>query len=258
VCVSVTCSPLGCKTSAMCQFDLNEPDPLVTNALARLQAALATPNLCKAVGRYFESDSSFAGRTFDAHGDSDALGDNPPDKITPDDLLAVTLLDVSWTPRAVRALLCDQADEVNEKLRAISTSTTFWDDSSQGCDELAKVDELWRVVDDFDWVGETKTSKLLARKRPWLVPITDSIIISAVGNSGKTWLTLRHCFKQETFREAVKSLRPPGLGDVSLLRIFDVAIWMLCSDSRAAREVRNYAEVTRNSCYCKPVRQTGG
>jgi len=109
------------KLLFMCEFDLDSPDPAAENVVARLRAALATPNLDEAVRLYFARGSSFAAQTFDS------LGCNHPDRITSDDLLAVTLLDVSWKPNAVRAMLVEQADQVNDLLSAIDGSTTLWD-----------------------------------------------------------------------------------------------------------------------------------
>jgi Family of unknown function (DUF6308) len=225
----------------MCEFDLDAPDPTVENAMGRLRLALASPNLREAVRLFYDPNSSFAGHSFDS------LGRNPPNRITSDDLLAVTLLDVGWTPPAARALLGELAEKVTELLRTIDDSTALWDD--RGCQELINANRLWKVIGRLPGVGTTRTSKLLARKRPLLVPITDSIVVSAVDNRGKTWLTLRYCFQQEPFRQAVESLRPPQQAeDVSLLRIFDVAIWMLCSRSRDARKARERTGVPQDSC----------
>jgi hypothetical protein len=187
----------------MSNFDITGSDPGVKNALGRLQTALTTPNLCEAVCRYFDHHGSFAGLAFDS------LGHNLPSEITADDLLAVTLLDVSWTPPAVRAMLEDQAEKFGV-LRRIDSRTTLWAETAG--QQLCAEETMWEELRALPGVGRTKAGKLLARKRPLLVPIVDDVIARAVGNSGKTWLTLRHCF--------------------------DVAIWMLCSRSKAVRTAR--------------------
>ena len=94
----------------------------VHNAKDRLSANLATPRLRDAVALYFDPDRPFAGQLFDS------LGRNPTDMITSDDLLAVTLLDVRWTPLAVRRLLTDQDAKVGEMLGKIDNSTDLWAD----------------------------------------------------------------------------------------------------------------------------------
>jgi hypothetical protein len=200
------------------------------NAKKRLIANLATPRLCDAVARYFDPVQPFAGQTFDS------LGNNPPDQIIPDDLLAVTLLDVRWTPLAVRHLLDNQAAKVTELLHMIDDETEIW--APEGSKQLGAVEPLWDLLYKLPGVRDTRASKLLARKRPRLIPITDSIIVSAVGTPGQTWATLYYCFQDDRFRQSVESLRPENTERISLLRIFDVAIWMLFSQSKAAAKAR--------------------
>lgn len=226
----------------MSNFDLPEPDLYVDNVLDRLQKALTTPNLCEAVSRYFDHHGSFAGLTFDS------LGRNLPNEITSDDLLAVSLLDVSWTPSAVRAMLEDQANEFGVLLHGIDSHTTLWAETAG--QQLCAAETMWETLRTLPGVGRTKAGKLLARKRPLLVPIVDDVIARAVGNSGRTWLTLRCCFKNDAFRQSVEALRPVGEKDAGLLRIFDVAIWMLCSRSKAVREARKRAGVPEGMCPC--------
>ena len=200
------------------------------SAKQRLIANLSTPGLRDAVALYFDETQPFAGLTFDS------LGNNPRDRIVADDLLAVTLLDVRWTPLAVRRLLYDQADEVSKLLVEVDDKTEIWaPDSGQ---QLDAAEPLWKLLYLLPGVRDTRASKLLARKRPRLIPITDSIIVSAVGTPGYTWETVRHCFQDDPFRQVVEPLRPGNIESVSSLRIFDVAIWMLFSQSKAAAKAR--------------------
>jgi len=200
------------------------------HAKQRLITYLATPQLGDAVAKFFDPAQPFAGETFDS------LGTNPRDRIGRDDLLAVTLLDVRWTPPAVRQLLNDQAARVRKLLHKIDNKTEIGTPNASR--QLAAAGPLWVLLDALPGVGETRASKLLARKRPRLIPITDSIIVKAVGTRGKTWTTLNHCFQDDVFRDKVRSLRPDNTERISLLRIFDVAIWMLFSRSKAAEKAR--------------------
>jgi len=211
-------------------------DATAENAKQRLTANLEIPLLGDLVAAYFKPGQPFAGRTFDC------LGQNPPDEVVADDLLAVTLLDVRWTPLAVRSLLFERTTEVRELLGQIDSQTDLW--AEGGGKELDASLPLWELLDNLDEVGDTKASKLLARKRPRLIPITDSIIASAVGTPGHTWPTLRLCFQDQRFREKLENLRPDGAEGMSLLRIFDVAIWMLYSRSKAARKARREVGLT--------------
>ena len=225
--------PASARLPNVTNFDHDSTDPVARNTKQRLTADLATHGLGDAVALYFDSAQPFAGRTFDF------LGENPPNKIIPDDLLAVTLLDVPWKPLAVRHLLTDQATEVGALLASISPETDLW--AEDGGRQLEAAEPLWRRVCSLSGVADTRASKLLARKRPRLIPITDSIVVSAVGTRGRTWLTLRFCFQDDMFRQRVKSLRPKDAEGISLLRIFDVAMWMLYSQSKVAREARREA-----------------
>lgn len=219
--------PASCLV--MTNFD-SDDNAAAQDAKRRLIANLTIPQLRDAVACYFDPVQPFAGQTFDS------LGSNPPYEIVLDDLMAVTLLDVRWTSLAVRRLLYDQAVMVAELLRTIDDKTEIW--APEGGKHLQSTEPLWKLLCTLPGVRDTRASKLLARKRPQLIPITDSIIVSAVGTPGKTWATLQHCFQDACFRQSVESLRPADTGCISLLRIFDVAIWMLFSKSRAVAKVR--------------------
>ena len=203
-------------------------------ARQRLIADLGTPGLREAVTLFFDPRQPFAGKTFDS------LGRNPPDEITSDDLFAVTLLDVRWPPLAVRFLLVDQAPRASELLGMIDIDKDLWDNDA----DLEQAAPMWKLLCNLHGVADTRASKLLARKRPRLIPITDSVVVSAVGTRGTTWATLQYCFRDEQFRQSVMALRPTSATDISLLRVFDVAMWMLKSRSQAARKARKAAGIT--------------
>jgi hypothetical protein len=93
-------------------------DEAVQAAAVRLRAGLSAPGLDMAVAAYF-SEPEFAGVTF-----AD-LGRNPSDEIVPDDLLAVTLLDITWRPEAVRLLLGTGGERFSQMLAALSAATDF-------------------------------------------------------------------------------------------------------------------------------------
>jgi len=207
-------------------------DDILQPAKARLRAALGAPGTAELVAAYFDPAKPFAGRSFDR------MGANSPHEVTCDDLLAVSLLGISWDPRAVRQLLDDEAGLVKGVLALIGPDTVLWEAAAG---ELRAADELWPVLCGLPGVHDGVASKLLARKRPCLAPITDSVIVAAVGTPGSTWPTLRRSFQDAAFRDSIEELRQqcPGARDASLLRVFDVAIWMRYSNSAAARAARD-------------------
>jgi Family of unknown function (DUF6308) len=206
-------------------------DEAVRAAAGRLRADLAEDGLGAAVASYF-SEPAFAGMTF-----SD-LGRNPPGEITPDDLLAVTLLDIVWRPQVVRILLGTQRRELSGMLAAIPHDMDLWDAG----DEVAeRIDVLWDALMAIDGIGTASATKLLARKRPRLCPISDSVVIKAVAVPGRTWDVLRCLLQDPAARVQVEALRPAAAAQASLLRILDVIVWISHSESAAAQWVREQA-----------------
>jgi hypothetical protein len=206
-------------------------DDAVRAAARRLQADLAANGLGRAVEAYFTAPA-FAGMTFSS------LGRNPPDEIIADDLLAVTLLDITWRPEVVRILLGSQHRELSTMLAGIPSDLDLWDADDQVCRDI---DVLWGALVAIDGIGTASATKLLARKRPRLCPISDSVVIKAVGVPHRTWDVLRCLLRDPVSRAQVEALRPAAAAEASLLRILDVILWIEHSESAAAHWVRGEA-----------------
>ena len=201
----------------------------VPGAVRHLRQSLRVPGLARAVAAYFRPEEHFAGLSFTC------LGSNPRDAVTASDLLAVSLLDIAWRPEAVRQLLDTSAAMVSALLSAIRSDTGLWEASDE---DLAAVDPLWDALLQMPGVGTAAASKLLARKRPRLCPVSDKVVIGAVGVPGWTWEALRAFLQDPAARAEIEALRPPSAAVVSVLRILDVAIWIRHSHSRAASRIR--------------------
>src|SRR5262245_36382551 len=156
-------------------------DKAVDAAVARLRASLIAPGVREAVTAYF-AEPAFAGVMF-TH-----LGRNPPDEIVPDDLLAVALLDITWRPNVVRVLLDVRRREFSTLLSSVPADVDLWDVSDN---DRRQVDVLWAALTAVDGIGTASATKLLARKRPRLCPISDSVVIRAVDVPGRTTDVLR-------------------------------------------------------------------
>jgi hypothetical protein len=208
-------------------------DDAVRAAARRLRADLTAAGLDRAIAAYF-LDPVFAGMTF-----SD-LGRNPPGEIIADDLLAVALLDITWRPQAVRILLGSHHQELSQMLAAIPQATDLWDASD---DALRSIDVLWDALTAIDGIGTASATKLLARKRPRLCPISEKVVIKAVDVPGRTWDVLRCLLQEPAARAEVEALRPAAAAEASLLRILDVALWVSHSGSAAAQLVRDSAGI---------------
>jgi Family of unknown function (DUF6308) len=206
-------------------------DEAVHSAAARLRVSLATPGLRRAVASYFH-EPNFAGMTF-----SD-LGLNPPCEIIADDLLAVSLLDITWRPQPVRVLLVTNRRQLCGLLADLPQDVDLWD---AGDHVLRNIDVMWDALMSIEGVGNASATKLLARKRPRLCPISDNLVIKLVDVPGRTWDVLRCLLTDPGARADVEALRPEQAAGASLLRILDVALWVSHSRSAAAQEVRSEA-----------------
>jgi hypothetical protein len=192
-----------------------------------IKEILDDPVAPQAVQRYFTESDQFAGATFNT------IGTNDPDAINEDDLLAVHLLGgMSFKPLTVRALLCPGVtrEEVRRLLRRISTSVCLWEPAAARVLEGPAL-ELWRTLKGLDNIGPVKAGKLLARKRPRLLPIYDKVIEKYFSPPpDRFWETLHEALREEGLPGRVDAILRPGIlkGDdrVTTIRLLDAAVWM--------------------------------
>jgi hypothetical protein len=166
------------------------------------------------------------------------LGQNPSAEIVADDLLAVSLLDITWRPQVVRILLISHKQQLSRLLADIPRDLDLW---NAGDDVLRHIDVMWEVLTGIEGIGTASATKLLARKRPRLCPISDNLVIKAVDAPGRTWDVLGYLLREPAARAEVEALRPDVAAGASLLRILDVALWVSRSKSAAAQLVREEA-----------------
>src|SRR5206468_1622972 len=100
-----------------------------------------------------------------------------------------------------------------------------------------KVWLFFKGLPGIDWVI---AGKLLARKRPRLVPVFDSTVKKALTRPPEGfWAALGAALRNERRLATVEALRPAGLTTkVTTLRLLDVAVWMRFSESTNARRAR--------------------
>ncbi len=201
----------------------------------RIRNVLTVPGISRLVAAYFDSNGPFAGISYDL------LGENPPDSLVLDDLLAATLLDISWRPLAIRRLT-SSSDFVASQLAGIPHDLDLWDAKPE---VLKSVSDLHQWLDDLPGVGSVIASKLLARKRPRLVPIHDDVVLRVLTPpKNQFWATLATALTEPVLRDDIEALRPDGVPSPSLLRLLDVAIWTRYSRSISARAARRSAGVS--------------
>lgn len=151
---------------------------------------------------------------------------------TAEDLVAVTLLSVRVKGPAALRILDIRADELNGLLAQIPTDCELRDAPDSVIGPRSPAEDLWTALRDAG-VGPVTTSKLLARKRPMLLPVIDSVVKKVLKHPAKAsfWQTLRAELNAEhgrLYEHLVKIRDEAGLGEgISVIRCFDVVVWMI-------------------------------
>lgn len=184
-----------------------------------------------ALKRYYghvpaDQSSPFTGARFDTW-DSTRTRWDDRHRFTADDLVAVTFLSVDVPAVAAIELLDARAARFAQLLEALGEDRDLvyekdaWSDDWPGW-------VLWNELTDLPGVGPTTASKLLARKRPRLRPIYDSVVAEVIGST-RLWEPLRARLTAEPeLHERLLRLRDDANlpEEVSALRVFDVVTWM--------------------------------
>lgn len=151
------------------------------------------------------------------------------DRFTADDLVAITFLSVDVDARAARELLLTRAERLAELLDAVGPDRDLADET-HGLTADAPLRRLEAELRSINDVGATKASKLMARKRPRLVPIYDTVVTRVLNTVKVHRDPIREALRADggalhtrllTIREAA------ALPDeISALRVLDVVTWM--------------------------------
>ena len=167
--------------------------------------------------------------------------------ITADDMLAASFLSVPFEPAAVIGLLAERQLDITALLTEIPAdldlSDVTYDNFKALLGEESPAWKLWDILrgkDSGGWgIGPTRASKLLARKRPRLIPIWDSVVGAETGlkNSLTQWSEWHDALNEDgralatrldNIRDQAELPYP-----VSQLRVMDVVLWMNGMDGGA-------------------------
>lgn len=199
------------------------PPSLLTDSDVRALSQLRTY-----YGPEFGTQGSYTGAAFDSW---DSTGHRAADlnRFTADDLVAVTFLSVKVAAPAAYRLLGPDAGRFSDLLAAVGDDRDFVDDPPE---EITPESPAWVLEDalrGLPGVGRTIASKLMARKRPRLVPIYDKVLRKVMGLEGGHWLPLNAALRADdhALQQRLLALREAaGLPvSVSALRVLDVIAW---------------------------------
>ncbi len=142
------------------------------------------------------------------------------------------MLSVQIRGRVAIELLERRNERLSELLTHIPVNTPLVDLEPDELGDDWPVRAAYRELMNIDGVGETTATKLLARKRPHLVPILDSVVtreLSVV--NGQYWRPLHDWLRADDRAQHGRLMRirdAAGVGsDISVLRLFDVLAWMV-------------------------------
>ena len=182
-------------------------------------------DLCRYFGNGPEQ-APFAGSRFNS------LEPNDRDRITASDVVAVHCLSVTIPIDVtldllegalvtdVAGFLADIPDDVDLGSHATKAHIV----------RGAPADRVWHLLDAETVVGWVTAGKLLARKRPRLLPVYDTIVRCALGKPapGTVWASYHRLLQSTDVIERLDGLhRQAGLlPEVPRLRVLDVVLWM--------------------------------
>lgn len=215
----------------MASHDWNAIDPeRLATAKSAVHAMLAHPRAALNLAAFYDPQGGYAAATFQT------LAPNDPQDLTPSDLLAVTLMDVSVRPAALRRLLepGTDRDAVLRALRAVPPDFDLAHADAPALDAAAAFyQSLKDVLRGNKWVT---ASKIAARKRPSLIPVRDSVVVAELGLRNRDfredWTVIRHLLQDGDVVGPLRALARTastdeiGLADVSDLRLLDTLVWM--------------------------------
>jgi len=187
----------------------------------------------KNLSEYFTSD--FTGSHFESFaGGGDAI--TVQDRITPEDLLAVTCLGVYFPASATLNLLeGDAANGVAKQLSLIPNNVDLHSMTTNPIAENSAAWKAWDLIDDLDDIGRTLTSKLLARKRPRLLPVLDEVVVCALKLGEKNnWRSIYELLTEDSGRvvselqiiQRQAARKHVEISRISTLRVLDITVWM--------------------------------
>jgi len=163
------------------------------------------------------------------------ISTSDPNRFTANDIVAINMLAVDLPRPTAAWLLSDPGEELAKRLNEIPIDEAIWDRSAEAMHTGAAT-ALWTLLGQQEGLGRyarTTKSKLLAAKRPHLLPIHDQYV-GDVGlgytDADDFWALWRNRFSGENgveLRQSVEDVQQSANAEgMTLLRVLDVVIWM--------------------------------
>lgn len=188
------------------------------------------PQVRQNFSRYFAGGpgDQFTGRWFEKFA---AMGD--PNLFEPSDVVAVEALSVKVPPESAARLIIAETERFSSLLRSVPNEVDLWEVGLEVIDAGAAASEMHALLDDLQGVGWVTAGKLLAAKRPRLIPILDKEVEGLLKPPrGRFWAAMHEHLSDADRRKAISDVCSTAPDGVSLLRCIDVALWMYATQTR--------------------------
>ncbi|MEU6391720.1 DUF6308 family protein [Streptomyces sp. NPDC046939] len=169
-------------------------------------------------------------------------GDRPETAncFTADDLIAVERLSVRVPQELILELLEGSlGSHLSNLLSEVPTDLDLADADVSLLQQGSSAHAAYDALRARHGLGRTRVAKLLARKRPRLLPVYDSVVGCAAGYPDSWWCALHSVLRadNQALHRAYAGLRSDaGLPEtVSVLRVIDVAVWMRHHDDHDSK-----------------------
>lgn len=208
-----------------------------TSLPTRLLQIVADPQAVDDLRTYFEDgppNTGYAGRWFEQIGAPEDQERNR-NRLTADDIVALSALSIRLPITVSARLLGPDADEISGLLNEIPADADLW---TVPRSELSPKSAAYRLFTKFRamaWNGGehgtagVTASKLLARKRPRLIPIYDQQVSQLVdlGKGASWWISLQEALTVEVRDHLERAHEAAELSPmITPLRTLDVILWM--------------------------------
>jgi hypothetical protein len=178
---------------------------------------------------YFNS-GKFTGGQFERFAGG---GDNAETagRFTTDDLVAVSFVGSRIPGRAAIEILLNRSEEFDALLAQIPVDVDLWDAPDEIVGPESAAHQLFTRLAELPGMSAMSAAKLLARKRPRLIPIYDRLHKATLERKqDDDWLlAMRAVFTAKpNFVKQLRELRDTsGVGsDISVLRVLYAAVWV--------------------------------
>ena len=193
------------------------------------------PQVHEALAKYFSTEGKgYTGSQFEL-----LISESDPFRFTERDFVALSTLNVDVPARAALWIMGAEGQaQTSALLSGIPNGVDIWKPEVENAfADDGKLQQLWDCLGKANWPtadpggglgGSTKRSKLIAAKRPRLVPVLDKVVKDTLPKSENYWRAFQDVLRDESCRESltlatIDDCVPSG---VSLLRRIDVVIWM--------------------------------